>query len=44
MPAAVGVVILMIGALGMHVKVRDPIRKALPAFGVLALALVVVLL
>jgi len=42
-PAAIGVVTLMIGALGMHVKVRDPIRKSLPALSVLALALVVVL-
>lgn len=43
-PAAIGVAILMVGALAMHVKVGDPARKALPALSVLALAVLVVLL
>lgn len=32
MPAAAIVVVLMVGALVMHVKVKDPAVKSLPAF------------
>jgi uncharacterized membrane protein YphA (DoxX/SURF4 family) len=39
-PAAV-VSVLMIGALGMHWKVRDPLKKSLPAASVLALCLLI---
>lgn len=41
-PAALLVAALMIGALVMHVKVRDPISRFLPALLVLAACLVIV--
>lgn len=42
---AAGVVAaLMVGALAMHAKVRDPIRKSVPAALMLALSAVIVLL
>ncbi|MDX1530033.1 MAG: DoxX family protein [Rhodothermales bacterium] len=37
-PAAAVVVVLMLGALAMHFKVRDPLLKALPAFLVLLMS------
>jgi hypothetical protein len=40
-PAAV-VSILMMGALSMHVKVRDPLKKSLPAASVLALCALII--
>ncbi len=40
-PAAIGLSILMLGAIAMHVKVKDPLKKSLPATLVLALCLVV---
>lgn len=36
-PAAIGLGGLMVGAFLMHLKVKDPIKKALPAIAVLAL-------
>ena len=42
LPAALLLVVLMLGALAMHVKVRDPLKKALPALGMLTLALIIV--
>jgi hypothetical protein len=30
-PAAIGMVILMLGAIGMHIKVGDTLKKAAPA-------------
>jgi hypothetical protein len=41
-PAAAGMALLMLGAVLMHVKVKDPLKKALPALGMLALCLLVV--
>lgn len=41
-PAAIGMAILMLGAVAMHVKVRDPLKKSLPAFSLLILCLVVI--
>lgn len=41
LPAAVGMVILMVGAIAMHLKVKDPMIKSLPAFSLLLLSLVV---
>jgi uncharacterized membrane protein YphA (DoxX/SURF4 family) len=38
-PAAAVVSVLMIGAILMHIRVRDPIVKSLPAVSVLALSL-----
>ena len=40
-PAAIAMVLLMIGAVAMHVKVKDPLQKSLPAFTMLVLSLVV---
>jgi hypothetical protein len=43
-PAAMGVTVLMLGAIAMHVKVGDPAQKSLPAALLLALSLVVAFL
>lgn len=43
-PAAIGIAVLMLGAVSMHLKVRDPIKKTLPAQTLLALSCVVILL
>jgi hypothetical protein len=43
-PAAGILVVLMLGAVSMHIKVRDPFIKMLPALLMLAMALAVVLL
>lgn len=40
-PAAIGMAILMLGAVGMHIKVGDAWKKATPAAFVLVLSLVV---
>jgi uncharacterized membrane protein YphA (DoxX/SURF4 family) len=40
-PAAVGMAVLMLGALFMHLKVKDPLQRSLPAFCVLALCVVI---
>ena len=37
------IVVLMFGAVGMHMKVQDPIKKALPAAGMLAMSAIVCL-
>jgi len=42
-PAAVGIAILMAGAVCMHARVGDPVKKALPAASVLLCALILVL-
>ena len=39
LPAAVGMAVLMAGAVSMHLKVKDPPKKALPALTVLALSI-----
>lgn len=43
-PAALGMGVLMLGAFFMHLKVKDPISKALPSLGVLAMCAVIALL
>ncbi|MGC8549685.1 MAG: DoxX family protein [Acidobacteriaceae bacterium] len=40
-PAAALVGVLMIGALAMHIKVGDPLKKSLPALCVLIMALII---
>ena len=40
-PAAGGLAVLMLGAIAMHVKVKDPLKRSLPAFTMLVLCLVV---
>lgn len=41
-PAALGMAILMLGAIVMHYKVKDAPLKSLPAFALLVLSLVLV--
>ena len=43
-PAAVGMGVLMLGAFVMHLKVNDPISKALPSLAVLAMCAAIALL
>jgi hypothetical protein len=40
-PAAVGMGILMLGAIAMHIKVKDPLMRSLPAFCMLVLSVFV---
>jgi len=40
-PAAIGIAILMLGAVVMHIKVKDPARKSLPALTMLVLSVLV---
>lgn len=39
--AAAGLAVLMVGALVMHINVRDPLRKSAPALGLLLLCVVI---
>ncbi len=39
-PASIGLATLMAGAIGMHFKVKDPIKRALPAMSVFGLSVV----
>jgi hypothetical protein len=43
-PAAAGMSLLMLGAFAMHLRVRDPLRKALPSLLVLAMCAAIALL
>ncbi len=43
-PAASGLAAMMLGAIGMHIKVKDPIKRALPAISVFSLATTAALL
>jgi hypothetical protein len=43
-PAAIALGVLMLGALAVHLKVRDPIMKSLPASAVLAMCVSIALL
>ncbi len=43
-PAAIGLAVLMVGAVAMHLKVRDPLQRSLPALTLLVLCLLVVAL
>lgn len=40
-PAATAMALLMLGAVSMHVKVKDPIQKSFPALTMLVMSLVV---
>ena len=42
MPAAAGMALLMSGAVSMHFKVKDPVKKAFPAFTFLVLSLILI--
>lgn len=37
-PASIGLAGLMVGAIGMHMKVGDPIKRSLPAISVLTMS------
>jgi uncharacterized membrane protein YphA (DoxX/SURF4 family) len=37
-PAAIGLAVLMLGAIAMHIKVKDPLKKSLPALVMLVLS------
>lgn len=39
--AAYGIAILMLGAVSMHIKISDPLKKSLPAFTFLVLSVLV---
>jgi hypothetical protein len=43
-PAAAALALIMLGAIAMHVKVRDPVKKSVPAALMLALCVAVVVL
>jgi len=43
-PAALGVALFMAGAVAMHIRIADPLRKSLPAAALLVLALTAALL
>jgi uncharacterized membrane protein YphA (DoxX/SURF4 family) len=43
LPAALLISLLMLGALAMHFRIHDPLKKAAPAAGMLVLAAVIVL-
>ena len=43
LPAALLICVLMLGALAMHFRIHDPLRKSAPAAGMLALAIFIFL-
>jgi hypothetical protein len=44
LPAALVIAVLMVGALAMHVKVKDPLTKSVPALLMLAMVIGIALL
>jgi hypothetical protein len=42
--SAIAIALLMAGAVSMHIRVKDPLKKSLPALSLLALSLAVVFL
>ena len=43
-PAAIGMGLMMLGAVAMHLKIKDPLQKSVPAAGVALLCALIVLL
>jgi hypothetical protein len=43
-PAAIGMGLMMLGAVAMHLKIKDPVQKSLPAAGIALLCVLIVLL
>ena len=43
-PAAIGIAVLMLGAILMHFKVKDPLKKSLPAATMFLLCLIVTII
>jgi len=44
LPAAIGMAVLMAGAISMHIKIKDTLKKTLPSLTLLALSLLVAIL
>jgi len=42
--SAAGIAVLMVGAVSMHIKIKDPLKKSLPAAIFLILSILVVIL
>jgi hypothetical protein len=42
LPAAIIVTVLMLGAVAMHAKVGDPLKKSVPALAVLVLCVIII--
>jgi uncharacterized membrane protein YphA (DoxX/SURF4 family) len=42
-PAAIGLAALMLGAIAMHVRIKDPLSKSIPATTMLALCAIVII-
>ena len=43
-PTGLLICVLMFGALSMHVKIGDPLQKSMPAIGLLAVSIAIVLI
>ena len=43
-PAAIGMGLMMLGAVAMHLKIKDPMHKSLPAAGIALLCALIVFL
>jgi len=43
-PAALVLIVLMLGALAMHLKVKDPLKALIPALAMLSMAVAIALL
>ena len=43
-PASIGLAVFMLGAIGMHIKVGDPVKRYLPAMSVFSLATIAAVL
>lgn len=43
-PSAILLAALMIGAIGMHLKIKDPFKKSIPALTMLTLCVAILLL
>lgn len=41
-PGAAGMSVLMLGAIAMHLKVKDPLKKSFPAFSFLVLSVIII--
>jgi hypothetical protein len=43
-PSAILLAALMLGALGMHLKIKDPFKKSIPALAMLTLCVAILLI
>lgn len=42
--SALGIIILMLGAIGMHIKIKDAPKKSFPAFAMLMLSILILVM